>query len=46
MRASSNEHRVAIFGGRSNPALANKIAEAYGTTLGDLSIRDFADGEI
>ena len=46
MRASSNEHRVAIFGGRSNPALASKIAEAYGTTLGDVSIRDFADGEI
>lgn len=46
MRASSNDSRVAIFGGRSNPALATKIAEAYGTTLGDLTIRDFADGEI
>jgi ribose-phosphate pyrophosphokinase len=46
MRASSNDNRVAIFGGRSNPALAQKIAEAYGTTLGDLTIRDFADGEI
>ncbi|PSQ73053.1 MAG: ribose-phosphate diphosphokinase [Bacteroidetes bacterium QH_1_64_81] len=46
MRASSNDRRVAIFGGRSNPALAQKIAEAYGTTLGDLTIRDFADGEI
>ncbi|MFB6231525.1 MAG: ribose-phosphate diphosphokinase [Salinibacter sp.] len=46
MRASRSDSRVAIFGGRSNPALATKIAEAYGTTLGDLTIRDFADGEI
>lgn len=46
MRPSSNDSRVAIFGGRSNPALATKIAESYGTTLGDLTIRDFADGEI
>jgi len=46
MRAPSNDTRVAIFGGRSNPALAQKVAEAYGTTLGDLTIRDFADGEI
>lgn len=46
MRASSNDTRVAIFGGRANPALAQNIAEAYGTTLGDLTIRDFADGEI
>ncbi|MFB6098865.1 MAG: ribose-phosphate diphosphokinase [Salinibacter sp.] len=46
MRASRNDNRLAIFGGRSNPALAQKIAEAYGTTLGDLTIRDFADGEI
>ena len=46
MRTSSNDNRVAIFGGRSNPALAQKIAEAYGTTLGDLTIRYFADGEI
>lgn len=46
MRASSNDSRVAIFGGRSNPALATKIAESYGTTLGDLTIRNFSDGEI
>jgi ribose-phosphate pyrophosphokinase len=46
MRTSSNDRPVAIFGGRSNPALAQKIAESYGTTLGDLTIRDFADGEI
>jgi ribose-phosphate pyrophosphokinase len=46
MHTSSQDHPVAIFGGRSNPALAQKIAESYGTTLGDVTIRDFADGEI
>jgi len=46
MRMSRQDQPVAIFGGRSNPALAQKIAESYGTTLGDLTIRDFADGEI
>jgi ribose-phosphate pyrophosphokinase len=46
MHMSRQDSPVAIFGGRSNPALAQKIAEAYGTTLGELTIRDFADGEI
>jgi len=46
MHMSRQDSPVAIFGGRSNPALAQKIAESYGTTLGELTIRDFADGEI
>jgi ribose-phosphate pyrophosphokinase len=46
MRTSRKDSPVAIFGGRSNPALARKIAESYGTTLGEVTIRDFADGEI
>ena len=46
MHTSSQDSPVAIFGGRSNPALAQKIAESYGTTLGDVTMRDFADGEI
>lgn len=46
MRTSNKDIPVAIFGGRSNPALARKIAEAYGTSLGALTIRDFADSEI
>jgi ribose-phosphate pyrophosphokinase len=46
MRTTRNDVPVAIFGGRSNPALAKKIAESYGTTLGEVSIREFADGEI
>mgnify|MGYP006273024975 FL=1 len=46
MHTPHNDSPVAIFGGRSNPALARNIAEAYGTTLGEVTIRDFADGEI
>ena len=46
MHTPRNDSPVAIFGGRSNPALARSIAEAYGTTLGEVTIRDFADGEI
>ena len=46
MRTSNKDIPVAIFGGRSNPALARKIAEAYGTSLGELTIRDFAESEI
>ncbi len=46
MRTSNKDIPVAIFGGRSNPALAEEIAHTYGTSLGELSIRDFADSEI
>jgi len=37
---------LAIFAGRSNIALAKAIAEQYGTTLGDITIKNFSDGEI
>lgn len=37
---------LAIFSGRSNPALSRAIAEAYGTTLGDVTIKNFSDGEL
>lgn len=37
---------VSIFAGRSNPALARRIAEAYGATLGAVTLRNFSDGEI
>ncbi|WP_022835808.1 ribose-phosphate diphosphokinase [Salisaeta longa] len=43
---ASSDSRVVIFGGRSNPALARRIAASYGTSLGDVTIREFADGEI
>ncbi|MDQ7066152.1 MAG: ribose-phosphate pyrophosphokinase [candidate division KSB1 bacterium] len=35
-----------IFTGRSNPALARKIADYLDMELGDNDIRDFSDGEI
>ncbi len=37
---------VAIFAGRSNPALARKIALAYGRDLGEVTLKSFSDGEI
>tara|TARA_R110002096_G_scaffold326134_4_gene520055 strand:- start:5644 stop:6576 length:933 start_codon:yes stop_codon:yes gene_type:complete len=37
---------LAIFSGRSNPALSRAIAEAYGTTLGEVTIKEFSDGEL
>ena len=42
----TNDLPISLFAGRSNPALARAIAEAYGQPLGDLTIRDFSDGEI
>ncbi len=35
-----------IFAGSSNPPLATKIANKCGTSLGELSIKRFTDGEI
>jgi ribose-phosphate pyrophosphokinase len=37
---------VSLFAGRSIPALARGIAEAYGQPLGAVTIRNFSDGEI
>ena len=37
---------VSIFAGRSNPALAQRIAEEGGWTLGEVTLKDFSDGEI
>jgi ribose-phosphate pyrophosphokinase len=38
--------RLCLFSGSSNTALAAKIAEKLGTTLGELYTRRFSDGEI
>lgn len=46
MLASLRGHPITLFAGRSNPALARKIAESYGQSLGQLTIKDFSDGEI
>ncbi len=37
---------IGLFTGRSNPALAEGIARAYGQDLGHLTIKNFADGEV
>jgi len=35
-----------MFAGRSNPALARSIAQAFGQELGRVEIKNFSDGEI
>ncbi|MFN3598037.1 MAG: ribose-phosphate diphosphokinase [Rubricoccaceae bacterium] len=37
---------ITLFAGRSNPALARSIAEHYGCALGQVTLRNFSDGEI
>ena len=37
---------VSVFAGRSNPALARRIADAGGWSLGEVTLRNFSDGEI
>ena len=39
-------HDIRLFSGRSNPALAQEIADYLGTTVGPMVIKNFADGEI
>lgn len=46
MRIANRDMPITIFAGRSNPALAHKIAAAYGQPLGVVAIKDFSDGEI
>ena len=40
------EKPIKIFAGRSNPALAEKIAEYLEMSLGNAKIENFSDGEI
>ncbi|MFL5751781.1 MAG: ribose-phosphate pyrophosphokinase [Bacteroidia bacterium] len=40
------ESQVRIFSGNSTRYLAEKIAKAYGTTLGNVNVIRFSDGEI
>ncbi len=37
---------IGLFTGRSNPALAEDIARAYGQELGHVTVKSFADGEV
>ncbi len=40
------QNKLKIFSGRSNIELSQKIAEALGCNLGEISIRTFSDGEL
>lgn len=46
MLSADHDRPIALFSGRSNPALSQRVADAYGQELGDLTIRNFSDGEI
>ena len=39
-------HDIKLFAGRSNTKLAYEIADYLGTTVGPMTIKNFADGEI
>jgi ribose-phosphate pyrophosphokinase len=42
----SKSREAKIFAGRSNPELAQKIAQQFGQSLGSIAIKNFSDGEI
>src|SRR4029077_15503031 len=42
----NNNHKLKVFSGRANPALAEKIAKCLGDPLGKLTLTNFPDGEI
>jgi ribose-phosphate pyrophosphokinase len=41
-----NNHKLRVFSGRANIALAEKIAQSLGDSLGKLTLSNFPDGEI
>ena len=45
-RAINPTHDIKLFAGRSNPKLAQEIADYLGTTIGPMVVKNFADGEI
>jgi len=46
MASFSTDPEIKIFSGRSNPGLAEKIANAFDKSLGQVEIKNFSDGEI
>ena len=44
-RKHHDTSKVKIFTGRANPQLAGEIASYLGTTLSELEVKNFADGE-
>jgi len=45
-RSINPTHDIKLFAGRSNPELAQEIADYLGTTIGPMLVKNFADGEI
>jgi ribose-phosphate pyrophosphokinase len=45
-RAINPTHDIKLFAGRSNPELAQEIADHLGTSIGPMVVKNFADGEI
>ncbi len=45
-RAINPTHDIKLFAGRSNPKLAQEIADHLGTAVGPMVVKNFADGEI
>ena len=45
-RAINPTHDIKLFAGRSNPVLAQQIADYLGTSIGPMVVKNFADGEI
>jgi ribose-phosphate pyrophosphokinase len=43
---TTNQKRLMLFAGRSNPVLAQRIAEKLGINLGGVLLKTFANGEI
>ncbi len=46
MLSAQHDYPITLFSGRSNPSLGRRIADSFGTTLGQVTIKNFADGEI
>jgi phosphoribosylpyrophosphate synthetase len=40
-----NNHKLKVFTGRANPALAEQIAHCLGDALGKITLGNFPDGE-
>ena len=43
--SNGNNHKLKIFSGRANRSLAENVARNLGTSLGNVSLTDFTDGE-
>jgi ribose-phosphate pyrophosphokinase len=46
MLESEVSRPIVLCSGRSNPALSRGVAEALGTTLGKVTLKNFSDGEL